>query len=52
MVYRIAVLDGDTSRFSSCSVRECIDFSASSYQIAVAQAYSLNGVVVGWRIAK
>jgi len=51
MVYRIAVLSGDTSRLFACSVRECIDCTAASYQIAVAQADRLNGVVIGWRVA-
>ncbi|MGI9282160.1 MAG: hypothetical protein ACR2PX_21370 [Endozoicomonas sp.] len=51
MVYRIAVLNGDTARLSACSVRECIELSAVSFQIAVAEAERLNGVVIGWRQA-
>ena len=49
MVFRIAVLNGDISRLSACSVRERIDFSAASYGVAVAEAERLNGVVIGWR---
>lgn len=52
MVYRIAVLDGDTSRLFACSIRECIEFSAASYQTAVAEAERLNGVVIGWRLSQ
>ena len=52
MVYRIAVFNGDISHLSACSVRECIELSNVSYEIAVAEAERLNGVVIGWRLSQ
>ncbi len=50
MLYRIAILSGDTARLSACTVQRFTELSASSYQAAVAQALRLNGLVIGWRV--
>ena len=49
MVYRIAILNGDTSYLSSCLVREYIDFVSDSFELAVAKANRVNGVVISWK---
>lgn len=52
MVYRIAILTGDTARLTACSAHHYTELTARSYKAAVVQALRLNGLVIGWRQAK
>ena len=46
MVYRLAILSGDSARLSACSVRHYQTITATSYQKVSALAAVLNAVVI------
>ncbi len=48
-IYRLAVLTGNTTRLSNCTVIDHKTIQATSYRNAVAMALSLNALVISWR---
>lgn len=48
-VYRLAVLTGNSTRLSDCSVSHYRTITANSYRNAVAIAGGLNALVISWR---
>lgn len=48
-IYRLALLVGDATRLSACTVSEYKSISAPSYKTALAIAKNQNAIVIGWR---
>ena len=51
VIYRLAVLKGNTARLSTCTVQHYTTIAASSRDQAYALAKRMNAAVCGWRVA-